>query len=206
MPEAAEEELPGALPVRVRVEPEAEVGDVQVDGQGDGGEGPRGDVQDGGGRAQCDQGQAVAQRDTAAQGRLRDRHHAVAASGVVLAEAPAQGVEVRKLPGVEDSSQKKGSCPRCRNKEGSKDTCHQRLTKAAAPSLTAFLAPGGGPFRTSPRSASLMGLLSALLPLAAWHPRQQPEGLNDLQDPSVLSPQQVGGAPAHPMSPCVLTL
>lgn len=98
MPQAAEEELPGALPVRVAVEPEAEVGNVQVDGQGDDGEGPRGDVQGGRRRRQSDQGQAVAQGDAAAQGRVRDRHHAVAAAGVVLAEAPAQGVEMGELP------------------------------------------------------------------------------------------------------------
>lgn len=119
MPETAEEQLPGTLPVGVCVEPEAEVGDIQVDGQGDGGEGPRGDVQQGGCRAQSDQGQAVAQGDAPAQGGVGDRHHAVAPSGVVLAEAPAQGVEMRELPGVEDSSQKKcssiqaasGCCP-----------------------------------------------------------------------------------------------
>lgn len=110
MPEAAEEQLPGALPVRVPVEPEAEVGDVQVDGQGDDREGPGGDVQGGCGDAHGEQCQAVAQGDAPAQGRVGDGHHAVAAPGVVLTEAPAQRVEVRELPGVEDSSQKTGPC------------------------------------------------------------------------------------------------
>lgn len=110
MPEAAEEQLPGALPVRVPVEPEAEVGDVQVDGQGDDWEGPGGDVQGGRGSAHGEQCQAVAQGDAPAQGRVGDGHHAVAAPGVVLAETPAQRVEVRELPGVEDSSQKTGPC------------------------------------------------------------------------------------------------
>lgn len=110
VPEAAEEQLPGALPVRVPVEPEAEVGNVQVDGERDDGEGPCGDPQGGGCGGQREQCQAVAQGDPPAQGGVRDRHHAVAPTGVVLPEAPAQRVEVRELPGVEDSAQKKGSC------------------------------------------------------------------------------------------------
>lgn len=67
MPQAAEEQLPGALPVRVLVEPEAEVGNVQVDGEGDQGEGPRSDVQHRCSYAQSDQRQAVAQRHSPAQ-------------------------------------------------------------------------------------------------------------------------------------------
>lgn len=118
VPQAAEEQLPGALPVRVGVEPEAEVGNVQVDRQRDDGEGPRGDLERGRGGRQCDQGQAVAQRDAPAQGRVRDRHHAVAAAGVVFAEAPAQRVEVGELPRVEDPSQEKGSCARVDEKRG----------------------------------------------------------------------------------------
>lgn len=110
VPEAAEEQLPGALPVRVPVEPEAEVGNVQVDGERDDGEGPRGDPQGGGCGGQREQRQAVAQGDPPAQGGVRDGHHAVAPAGVVLPEAPAQRIEVRELPGVEDSAQKKGSC------------------------------------------------------------------------------------------------
>lgn len=88
MPEAAEEQFPGALPVRVRIESEAEVGNIQVDGEGDGGEGPGGHTQDGGCRGQSDQGQTVAQGDAPAQGRVSDRHHAVTPTGVVLSEAP----------------------------------------------------------------------------------------------------------------------
>lgn len=122
MPEAAEEQFPGALPVRVQVEPKAEVGNIQVDGEGDDGEGPRGDIQDRRCSRQSNQGQTVAQGDAPAQGRVRDRHHAVASSGVVFTEAPAQCVEMRKLPGVEDSSQKKCSCVGFRREEGSKDT------------------------------------------------------------------------------------
>lgn len=105
MPEAAEEQSPGTLPVCIHEEPEAEVGNIHVDGQRDGGEGPRGNIQDGGCRAQSNQGQAVAQGNAPAQGRMGDRHHAVAPSGVVLSEAPTKCVEVRKLPGVQDSPQ-----------------------------------------------------------------------------------------------------
>lgn len=72
MPEAAEEQLPGALPVGICVEPEAEVGDIQVDGEGDGREGPCGDVQQGRCRAQSNQGQAVAQGDPPAQRGVGD--------------------------------------------------------------------------------------------------------------------------------------
>lgn len=41
---------------------------------------------------------------------MGDGHHAVAPSGVVFAEAPAQGIEVGELPGVQDPSQKKRPC------------------------------------------------------------------------------------------------
>lgn len=46
MPQAAEEQFPGALSVCIHIEAEAEVGDVQVDGEGDDGEDPGGNVQD----------------------------------------------------------------------------------------------------------------------------------------------------------------
>lgn len=46
VPQAAEEQFPGALPVCIHIELEAEVGNVQVDGQRDDREGPRSDVQD----------------------------------------------------------------------------------------------------------------------------------------------------------------
>lgn len=48
VPEAAEEQLPGALSVCIHIEPEAEVGNVQVDRERYGREGPRGDTQGGG--------------------------------------------------------------------------------------------------------------------------------------------------------------
>lgn len=72
MPEAAEEQFPGTLPVCIPVEPEAEVGNIQVDGEGDDGEGPCGDIQDGGCRGQSDQGQTVAQGNAPAQCRVSD--------------------------------------------------------------------------------------------------------------------------------------
>ena len=72
MPEAAEEQSPGTLPVCIRVELEAKVGNIHIDGQRDGGEGPRSNIQDGGCRAQSDQGQAVAQGNAPAQGRVGD--------------------------------------------------------------------------------------------------------------------------------------
>lgn len=67
MPQAAEEQSPGALPVCVLVEPEAEVGNVEIDGEGNDWEGPRGDVQHRCSCAQSDQGQAVAQCHASAQ-------------------------------------------------------------------------------------------------------------------------------------------
>lgn len=142
VPEAAEEQLPGALPVRVPVEPEAEVGNVQVDGEGDDREGPRGDIQGRGRGGERDQSQAVAQGDTAAQRRVGDRHHAVAAPGVVFAEAPAQGVEMGKLPGVEDSSQKNCSCRGLRE-SGEQDTLSAEVDRAIVP-LTGSCRPARG--------------------------------------------------------------
>lgn len=126
VPQAAEEQSPRAPAVCVHIEAEAEVGDVRVDGKGHEGEGPRGDVQDRGCCGQHEQGQAVAQRHAPAQARMGDRHHAVAAPGVVFTEAPAEGVEMRKLPGVEDSSQEKctsieaarGRCPAHDRRDG----------------------------------------------------------------------------------------
>lgn len=47
MPQAAEEQLAGAAAVRLVVEAEGQVADVQVDGQRDDGERPRGHVQGG---------------------------------------------------------------------------------------------------------------------------------------------------------------
>lgn len=110
VPQAAEEQFPRAPAVCVHVEAEAEVGNVQVDGEGDDGEGPRGDVQGGGSSRQSNQGQAMAQRHPPAEGWVGDGHHAVASSGVVFTEAPAQRIEVGELPGVQDPSQKKCSC------------------------------------------------------------------------------------------------
>lgn len=47
VPQAAEEQLAGAAAVRLVVEAEGQVADVQVDGQRDKGERPRGHVQSG---------------------------------------------------------------------------------------------------------------------------------------------------------------
>lgn len=127
VPQAAEEQSPRAPAVCVHIEAEAEVGDVRVDGKGHEGEGPRGDVQDRGCCGQHEQGQAVAHRHAPAQARMGDRHHAVAAPGVVFTEAPAEGVEMRKLPGVEDSSQEKCTCVGVRAGEGDRGSHHQRF-------------------------------------------------------------------------------
>ncbi|KAL0596765.1 hypothetical protein AAY473_032092 [Plecturocebus cupreus] len=62
VPQAAEEQSPRAPAVSVHVEAEAEVGDVGIDGQGNDGERPSGDVQDGSCHGQRQQGEAVAQR------------------------------------------------------------------------------------------------------------------------------------------------
>lgn len=109
MPEAAEEQLPGAAAVALAVEAESQEAEVQVDGQGDDGEGPGGDVQHGRQRGQADQAQAVAQRHPLAHARVRDGHHAVAAAGVVLPQVPAEGVEVRELPAVQEAAQQQGT-------------------------------------------------------------------------------------------------
>ena len=45
MPQAAEEELPGAAAVCIPVEPKAEVGDVEVNRERNDRESPRGDVE-----------------------------------------------------------------------------------------------------------------------------------------------------------------
>lgn len=72
MPEAAEEQLPGALPIGIHVESKAEVRNIKVDREGDDGEGPCGDVQEGGCCRQSDQGQTMAQGDAPAQAWVRD--------------------------------------------------------------------------------------------------------------------------------------
>lgn len=177
VPQAAEEQLPGALPVRVRVEPEAEVGNVQVDGEGDDGEGPRGDLEDGRRRRQSDQGQAVAQGDAPAQGRVRDRHHAVAAAGVVFAEAPAQGVEMGELPRVEDPSQEKGSCMQV---AGEKGVSRERLWSERHRSILS------GPAELPPHSRGsqipCQSLFSPLLVRVSLAPE------TSLQDPPAFAP------------------
>lgn len=109
MPEAAEEQLAGAAAVSLAVEAEGQVADVQVDGQGDDGEGPGGDVQHGRQGWQADQAQAVTQRHPLAHARVGDRHHAVAATGVVFSQVPAEGVEVGELPAVQETTQQQGT-------------------------------------------------------------------------------------------------
>lgn len=109
MPEAAEEQLPGAAAVALAVEAEGQEAEVQVDGEGDDGEGPGGDVQHGRQGGQADQAHAVAQRHPPAHARVGDGHHAVAAAGVVLPQVPAESVEVRKLPAVQEAAQQQGT-------------------------------------------------------------------------------------------------
>lgn len=109
MPQAAEEQLAGAAAVPTVVEAEGQVADVQVDGEGDDGKGPGGDVQHGRQRGQAHEAHAVAQRHPLAHGRVGDGHHAVAAAGVVLPQVPAEGVEVGELPAVEEGAQQQGT-------------------------------------------------------------------------------------------------
>lgn len=109
VPQAAEEELAGAAAVALVVEAEGQEADVQVDGQGDDGEGPGGQVQRRRHRRQADQAQAVSQRHTLAHARVGDGHHAVAASGVVLPQVPAEGVEVGELPAEQEAAQHQGT-------------------------------------------------------------------------------------------------
>lgn len=109
MPEAAEEQLAGAAAVPLAVEAEGQVADVQVDGQGDDGERPGGDVQRGRQGREADQARAVAQGDASAHARVRDGHHAVAAAGVVFPQVPAEGVEVGELPAVQETAQQQGT-------------------------------------------------------------------------------------------------
>lgn len=84
VPQAAEEQLAGAAAVRPVVEAEGQVADVQVDGQRDDGERPRGHVQSGRQGGQADEAQAVAQGHPFAHARVGDGHHAVAAARVVF--------------------------------------------------------------------------------------------------------------------------
>lgn len=84
VPQAAEEQLAGAAAVSFAVEAEGQVADVQVDGEGDDGEGPGGDVQRGRQGGEADQAEAVPQRHPPAHARVGDGHHAIAAAGVVL--------------------------------------------------------------------------------------------------------------------------
>lgn len=44
-----------------------------------------------------------------AQGRVGDRHHAVAPSGVVLPQVPAEGVEVGELPAEQEGTQQQST-------------------------------------------------------------------------------------------------
>lgn len=104
MPQAAEEQLAGAAAVALAVEAEGQVADVQVDGQGDDGEGPGGDVQHRGQGGEADEAQAVAQGHPLAHAGVGDGHHSVAAAGVVLPQVPAERVEVRELPAVQETT------------------------------------------------------------------------------------------------------
>lgn len=110
VPQAAEEELAGGASVSSPVETEGQVDQVQVNRQRHKREGPGGHVQKGRQSAQAQQGQAVAQRHPLAHSRVGDGHHAVAAAGVVLPQVPAEGVEVRKLPAVEEGGQQYCTC------------------------------------------------------------------------------------------------
>lgn len=109
MPEAAEEQLAGAAAISLAVEAEGQVADVQVDGEGDDGERPGGDVQRGRQGWQADQAHAVAQGYPPAHAWVRDGHHAVAAAGVVFPQVPAEGVEVGELPAVQEATQQQGT-------------------------------------------------------------------------------------------------
>lgn len=72
VPKATEEELAGALALTMLVEAEGQVADVQVDGQRNERESPRGDVQYRAERREADQGHAVAERHPLAQCRVGD--------------------------------------------------------------------------------------------------------------------------------------
>lgn len=109
MPEAAEEQLAGAAALSLAVEAEGQVADVQVDGEGDDGEGPGGDVQHGRQGRQANQAHAVPQGHPLAHAGVGDGHHAVAAAGVVFSQVPAEGVEVRELPAEQEGTQQQGT-------------------------------------------------------------------------------------------------
>lgn len=91
------------------IEAEGQVADVQVDGQGDQGESPSGDIRNWAEDGEADQTHAVAQSDPLAKPWVGDGHHAVAPARIVLSQVPAQSVEMRKLPRVEDSTQQEGT-------------------------------------------------------------------------------------------------
>lgn len=101
----------------------------------------------------------MAQCHAPAEGWVGDGHHAVASSGVVFTEAPAQGIEVRELPGVQDPSQKKRSCEEV---WGGKQTvrCQQTSPKQGSLSLKVNL---GGLCSGDQQSASLNVLAIAVI-------------------------------------------
>lgn len=119
MPQAAEEQLAGAVAVSLAVEAEGQVADVQVDGQRDDGEGPRGDVQHGRQGGQADQAHAVTQGHPLAHAGVGDGHHAVAAAGVVFSQVPAEGVEVWELPAEQETTQQQGTWGGLKTRTGS---------------------------------------------------------------------------------------
>lgn len=55
------------------------------------------------------QGERITQGDPSSQFGVRNRHHPVSGFRIICSEVPAQGVEVRELPGVENAAQKNGA-------------------------------------------------------------------------------------------------
>lgn len=54
----------------------------------------------------------MAQGHPFAHARVGDGHHAVASARVVFPQVPAEGVEVRELPAVQNPPQQQGTCGR----------------------------------------------------------------------------------------------
>jgi len=111
--EAEPEELARGLRTGVPLEPDRQVDEVEVDGQRVDGEVPGGEVE-GGREVAAEEGerQRVVEGGGGADARVEDGHHAVAGARVLLADVPAERVEVRELPGEEEAGEEQASLNR----------------------------------------------------------------------------------------------
>ena len=92
------EEFSRRFEIRVPVEPPRQDAEPAVYWKGIDGKPPRRHVKDGSSCTNWDGSQAVTKGNSPAQVGANDRHHLVTSTSVVRSQAPAQSVEVSKLP------------------------------------------------------------------------------------------------------------